>query len=60
MAIGIKPDYYEAWVNKGNAYVRVRNYEDAVKSYEKAIGIKPGEHAAWADNRLYTCRSWRK
>ena len=46
-AIAINPKYYEAWINKGNCFVRIRKYKEAVDAYDKAIEIKPTEHASW-------------
>jgi Tfp pilus assembly protein PilF len=46
-AIEIKPDYHEAWYNRGNALDDLGQSEEAIKSYDKAIEIKPDYHEAW-------------
>ncbi len=46
-AIEIKPDYHQAWNNRGNAQYYLGEYREAIASYEKAIEIKPDYHQAW-------------
>ncbi|MEQ9551060.1 MAG: tetratricopeptide repeat protein [Coleofasciculus sp. G3-WIS-01] len=46
-AIQIKPDYPEAWNNRGLALGNLGDYESAIASYEKAIQIKPNYQLAW-------------
>nr|WP_302850061.1 tetratricopeptide repeat protein [Sphaerospermopsis torques-reginae] len=46
-AIAIKPDYHEAWYNRGVALDKLKKYEEAIVSYDKAIAIKPDYHEAW-------------
>ena len=55
-AIQIKPDFHQAWHNRGSALGNLGRHEEAIASYDKAIQIKPDDHEAW-NNRgfaLYT------
>jgi predicted O-linked N-acetylglucosamine transferase (SPINDLY family) len=36
-----KPDYAEAWSNRGVALQELKRYDEALASYEKALSIKP-------------------
>lgn len=40
-AIGIHPNHYPAWNNKGNAYHALKQYSEAKFSYDEAIKIEP-------------------
>ena len=40
-AIEIKPDYAEAYNNRGNAYNGLGNYRQAIEDFNRAIEIKP-------------------
>src|SRR5216684_2219747 len=40
-AIGLKPDYAEAYLNLGNALKAKDKFEEAKSNYEKAIALKP-------------------
>ena len=51
-AIEIKPDYYEAWYNRGNSLNACGRFIDAVTSYDKAIEIKSDRYEFW------TGRAW--
>jgi tetratricopeptide (TPR) repeat protein len=42
--IEIKPDYSEAWYNRGNALLDLGRYEEAIASYDRAIEIKSDDH----------------
>ena len=46
-AIEIKPDYAEAWSNRGNALSDLKRYEEALANCDKAIEIKPDFIQAW-------------
>lgn len=41
MAIKIKPDYLDAYVNLGQVYYKLGRYSEAADSYKKAVKIKP-------------------
>ena len=46
-AITIKPDKYEALINRGIALTKLHRYQDAIASYDKAIAIKPDLHQVY-------------
>ncbi|MGI8500776.1 MAG: CHAT domain-containing protein, partial [Hassallia sp.] len=46
-AIEIKPDYYEAWYNRGIALGNLGQFSEAIAFYDKAIEIKPDYYEAW-------------
>ena len=46
-AIKIKPNYYEAYNNKGVAYDKLGQPEKAIECYERALEIKPDEPEAY-------------
>ncbi|WP_236505989.1 tetratricopeptide repeat protein, partial [Tychonema sp. BBK16] len=46
-ALEIKPDYHEAWYNRGIALDDLGRLEEAIASYDKALEIKPDLHEAW-------------
>ncbi len=43
-SIEIKPDYQDAWYNKGVALADLGRHEEAIKALDKAIEIKPDYH----------------
>jgi tetratricopeptide (TPR) repeat protein len=43
-AVKIKPDYHQAWYNRGNALRNLGQFEEAVASYDEAMKIKPDDH----------------
>ncbi|MBM3302583.1 MAG: glycosyltransferase family protein, partial [Deltaproteobacteria bacterium] len=46
-SIELKPDYAEAWSNRGNALNDLRHHEEALASCERAIELKPDSAEAW-------------
>ncbi|MFO7033163.1 hypothetical protein B9T07_25825, partial [Limnospira fusiformis CCALA 023] len=40
-AIEFKPDYHQAWYNRGVALSDLGEYEKAISSYDQAIKFKP-------------------
>jgi superkiller protein 3 len=46
-ALEIKPDYHEAWNNRGIALGNLGRLEEAIASYDKALEFKPDLHEAW-------------
>nr|WP_322745327.1 tetratricopeptide repeat protein [Coleofasciculus sp. LEGE 07081] len=51
-AIEFKPDYHQAWYNRGIALGNLGRLEEELASYDKAIEFKPDYHQAWC-NRGY-------
>jgi tetratricopeptide (TPR) repeat protein len=51
-AVAHKPDFHEAWYNRGNALFKLGRIEEAIASYDKAVESSPDKHEAW-DNRGY-------
>jgi predicted O-linked N-acetylglucosamine transferase (SPINDLY family) len=50
-ALSLKPDYAEAYSNKGNTLNELKRYEEALQYYDKALSLKPD--IDWAlGNRL--------
>jgi tetratricopeptide (TPR) repeat protein len=50
MALLIKPDFYNAYVNRGNLWVHVGNFQKALQDYTQAIRINPINRVAY-ENR---------
>jgi tetratricopeptide (TPR) repeat protein len=46
-AVKIKPDYYQAWYNRGLALRHLEKFAEAVNSFDEAVKIKPDFHSAW-------------
>ena len=46
-ALTIKPDYHQAWYNRGYALFNLGRLEEAVFSYDQALKFKPDYHKAW-------------
>lgn len=42
-AIAIEPDAYEAYMNMGNAYIRICNYEKAIEAFKRYSQIRDDE-----------------
>ncbi|HEY9636256.1 MAG TPA: tetratricopeptide repeat protein [Coleofasciculaceae cyanobacterium] len=45
-ALTIKPDYHQAWYNRGYALFNLGRLEEAISSYDQALKIKPDDHEA--------------
>jgi tetratricopeptide (TPR) repeat protein len=54
-ATNLKPDYHEAWTNRGNTLVSLEKLSEAIASYDKAIELKPDYCEAWY-NKAFTLR----
>src|SRR3972149_8552847 len=52
-AIELKPDYVDAWNNKGITLSKLERYEEALKSFDQAITLKPDYVTTW-NNRGIT------
>ena len=48
-AIQLKPDYAEAWSNRGNALHKLKRNEEAIASHERALELKPDYVEAWSN-----------
>ena len=46
-ALEIKPDYPDAWYNRGVALGNLGRFEEAIASYDRALEIKPDYPDAW-------------
>ena len=51
-ALQIKPDFHQAWNNRGIVLENLGRYEEAIKSYDRAVQIKPDDHEAWFNRGL--------
>lgn len=51
-AIELKPDYYQAWGNRGLGLKHLKQYEVALTSYDKALAIAPDFYKAWYNRGL--------
>src|SRR5258706_12629191 len=52
MAFELKPDYAEAYNNRGNALEELKRLDEALASYDKAIALKPDFAAAYGAKSL--------
>ena len=52
-AIKLKPDFPEAYYNRGNVYAEKGDFDSAIKDFDTAIQLKP-DHAAAYNNRGLT------
>jgi len=55
-SIQLKPDFAEAWNNRGNALHDLKRYEEAITHYDKALSLKPDHHQAWIDKGVTLCK----
>jgi len=46
-ALAVKPDYPEAWNNRGVALSDLGRKEEAIASYDKALAVEPDDHEVW-------------
>ena len=51
-AIELKPDYAEAYVNRGNSYLGLEEYERAIEDFDKAIKIDPKDVGAYHNRAI--------
>ena len=47
MATALRPEYAEAWYNRGVALGALGRYAEAVVSFDRVIAIDPGDAEAW-------------
>lgn len=50
MALALKPDFYNAWVNRGNLKAYLKDYPGALSDYNQAIVLRPLDTVAY-ENR---------
>lgn len=55
----IKPNYYQAWYNDGNALSALGRKEEAIASYDQALKYKPDKHEAWGNRGIALTRLGR-
>jgi predicted O-linked N-acetylglucosamine transferase (SPINDLY family) len=53
--LGAKPDYADAWHNRGNALLVLQRFAEAVASYDKALELSPGNAEAWCHRGNCLC-----
>lgn len=58
-AVRIAPGLPAAWLNLGNAYVKLEDYEQAVMAYERVTTLVPQYADAW-DNMAIAYMEWNK
>jgi tetratricopeptide (TPR) repeat protein len=46
-ALEIKPDYHQAWYNRGVALHKLGRFAEEIASFDRALEIKPDLHEAW-------------
>lgn len=51
-AIELKPDYYQAWGNRGLGLKNLKQYQAALESYDQALKIAPEFYKAWYNRGL--------
>lgn len=51
-AVSIKPDYPEAWSNKGVALGNLGRHSEAIEAYNKAIKINPNSKKTWLNKGI--------
>ncbi len=54
VAIQIKPGFYQAYTNRGNAKLELHEFSEAIEDYTKAIGLKSPNIGSIYYNRGYT------
>jgi tetratricopeptide (TPR) repeat protein len=55
LAIGVAPNFYNAYLNRGNLWMYAKDYQRALADYGKAIEINPTNRAAYENrSELYT------
>jgi tetratricopeptide (TPR) repeat protein len=43
----LRPDFWEAWLGCGNALCDLKNHEQALAAFDKALALRPNLAAAW-------------
>lgn len=47
-ALGIDPDFAEAWYAKGVALHNLKRYDEAIQCYDRALTLNPRNAAVWS------------
>jgi len=47
-ALGIDPDFVEAWYAKGVALHNLKRYDEAIQCYDRALTLDPRNAAVWS------------
>jgi len=58
-SIQFKPDYVDAWFNRGNALNNLKRHDDALASYERALALKP-DHVEASYNKALDLLSFER
>jgi len=48
-ALSLKPDYHQAWTNKGATLHEIKHFDEAIAHYDKALSLKSDFHAGWSN-----------
>jgi predicted O-linked N-acetylglucosamine transferase (SPINDLY family) len=51
-ALSLKPDYAEAWINKGFTLHEHKRYDEALAHYDKALSLKPDYAEGWSNKGI--------
>ena len=54
-ALEFKPDYPDAWNNRGVALRNLGRFAEAIASYDRALEFKPDFHLAWGNRGTAVC-----
>ncbi len=46
-ALNLRPDYYQAWGNRGIVLGKMGQTQASIASYDKVLSVKPDDHLAW-------------
>jgi predicted O-linked N-acetylglucosamine transferase (SPINDLY family) len=52
MALSLKPDYAEAWCNKGITLFELQRYEEAIAHFDKALSLRSDYAEAWSNKGI--------
>ncbi|NEO44729.1 MAG: tetratricopeptide repeat protein [Moorea sp. SIO4A3] len=47
--MAIKPDFAEAWINRGVALHKLYRYSEAIEAYNQALELNPNSADAWSN-----------
>jgi protein O-GlcNAc transferase len=57
-ALALKPDYVEAWHNRGRVLQHLGRLDDALASYQRAVTLSPGLAESFNNSGAVLCQSW--